>query len=118
MLFYIEVPQEMQMIVPDSAHVNTPGICYVKAWPMLTTDEINVFTDDGCAITKYAVTINSTYTTAILFTLDSSCQRVSCWTPFNPEEVKLISMSKCLAITSAFEYTYQLIYMYYTTSIV
>ena len=39
----------MQMIVPDSAHVNTLGICYVKAWPMLTTDEINVFTD-GCAI--------------------------------------------------------------------
>ena len=89
----------MQMIVPDSAHVNTLGICYVKAWPMLTTDEINVFTD-GCAITKLAVTINSTYTTAILFTLDnvdSSCQHVSCLTPFN-EEVKHISMSKCLAI--------------------
>ena len=97
MLFYIEVPQEMQMIVPDSAHMNTPGICYVKAWPMLTTDEINVFTDDGCAITKFIVTINSTYTTAILFTLDnvnSSCQRISCLTQFN-EEVKHISMSKC-----------------------
>ena len=88
----------MQLISPDIVDENThsPGACYVKAWPMLTVDDMHVFTDDGCVITKYPVSIDSTYTTAILFTLDnvnSSCQQISCLTRFN-EKVKHFRISK------------------------
>ena len=82
----------MQLIFPDIVDENTrsPGVCYVKAWPMLTVDDdIHVYTDDGCAIKKHPVTNNSTYITAILFTLNdvsSSCQKISCLTPFKKKE--------------------------------
>ena len=87
------------MIFLDNVDENThsPGVCYVRAWPMLTTDDIHVTTDDGCTITKYPITIDNTYTTAILFTLDninSSCQQISCLTKFN-EKVKHLSISMC-----------------------
>lgn len=89
----------MQLILQDSAEENTqqPGVCYVKAWPTLTTDDINILTDEGCAITKYVTRNESTYTTAILFTLNninSSCQKISCFTPLNIK-VKHIRISKC-----------------------
>ena len=94
-----KVPPEIKMIFPDSVHTNTQqfGACYVRAWPMLTADDINVFTDDcGCAITKYPISNESTYTTAILFTLEninSSCQHISCFTKFK-EETKYITIGK------------------------
>ena len=64
---------------------------------MLTADDINMFTDDGCAVTKYPISNESTYTTAILFTLEninSSCQHISCFTRFR-EETKHINIGKC-----------------------
>ena len=96
--FYFKVKPEMQMIFPDNVNTHTQqhGICYVKTFPMFTTDNITVYTDDGCAITKYPVSINSTYTTAIFFTLDdidSSCQYVTCLTQFK-REVKNINICK------------------------
>ena len=88
----------MQLIFPDIVDENTPspGACYVKAWLMLTVDDIHVYTDDGCAITKYPVTNNSTYTTAILFTMDkisSSCQKIACLTSFK-KKAKHFTISK------------------------
>ena len=90
----------MQLIFPNNVDENTlsPGACYVKAWRLLTTDEIDVFTNNGCAITRYPATvaIDSTYTTAIFFTLDkinSSCHTISCLTPFRME-VKNFTISK------------------------
>ena len=90
----------MQLIFSTIVDENThsPGVCYVRKWPMLTTDDINVYTDDGCAITKYPVRTDGTYTTAILFTLDkinSSCQQISCLTPFK-KEVKHFIISKLI----------------------
>ena len=87
----------MRLIFPDSVEENTQqhGVCYVDAWPVFTTDEINVLTDDGCAITKYPISINSTYTMAIFYTLDNvsnSCQRITCWTQFEAQ-VKYIHIS-------------------------
>ena len=86
----------MELPVLDKANDNTQqyGICCVKAFPMFTTDEIHVSTDERCAITKYSV---SSYTTAMFFTLDtikSYCQHISCLTQIH-EEVKYISISKC-----------------------
>ena len=78
-------------------HTQQSGACYIRAWLMLTTDDIDVYTDDGCAITKYPVSDERTYITAILFTLDnitSSCQRISCFTQFK-EEMKYINIDKC-----------------------
>ena len=88
----------MQLIFPVSAEENTnqPGVCYVKAWPMVAPDSINVVTDYNCAITKYPFSNNSTYTTAILFTLEninSSCQVITCSTEFK-SEVKYINISE------------------------
>ena len=71
----------MEFIVPDKADNNSRqcGICYAKAFPLFPTDEIHVSTDERCAITKHPVTNNSSYITAIFFTLDninSYCQRI------------------------------------------
>ena len=97
-----KVAPEMDLIVPDKVGYNTQqrGICYVKAFPMFIPDEIHVSTDEHCAITKYPVISNSSYTTAIFFTLDninSYCQRISCLTQIH-EEVKHISISKCCGV--------------------
>ena len=78
-------------------HTQQSGACYIRAWPMLTTDDIDVYTDDGCAITKHPVSDESTNITAILFTLDNitgSCQRISCFTQFK-EQMKYINIGKC-----------------------
>ena len=92
----------MQLIFPDNVAENThsPGVCYVKSWPMLGADDIIVFADDGCAITKYFLSIDSTYTTAIVFTLDnvnSNCQNISCLIQSSESdlEVKHFRISKC-----------------------
>ena len=89
----------MQLIFPDIVDENThsPGVCYVKSWPMLGAKDIHVFADDGCAITKYFLSIDSTYTTAIVFTLDninSHCQNISCLIQSDLEE-KHFSIGKC-----------------------
>ena len=89
----------MQLIFPDNVDENTQqyGICFVRIFPMFTVDDVHVSTDDGCAITKHPVTINSTYTTAIFFTMDninSHCRHISCLTQLK-KEVKYISISKC-----------------------
>ena len=88
----------MKIIFPDMVHNHAQvlGVCYAKAWPQLTTNDMDVLTDDSCAITKDPVTNIDTYTTALYFTLDnvnSSCQRISCLTKFK-EEVKHINISK------------------------
>ena len=88
--------------MPDKEDDNTQqhGICYVKAFPLFTLDETHVSTDEHCAITKHPVTSNSSYTTAIFFTLDninSYCQHISCLTQIH-EEVKHISISKCCGV--------------------
>ena len=89
--FYFTVPPEMQLIFPDIVDENTysPGVCYVIAWPM---PDIIISTDNGCTITSYSVTINSTYTTAMLFTLDKinrSCQTICCMTQFKMKNITI-----------------------------
>ena len=96
---FFTVPPKIELIFPDSVPINTQqfGACYIRAWPMLTTNDIDVSTDDGCIITKYPVSDETAYTTAILFTLDnitSSCQHITCYTQFR-EEIKYINIGKC-----------------------
>lgn len=98
-IILFKVTLEIQLIFPDNVVENTQqhGICYVKAFPLFTTDEISVSTDDGCTITNHPVTINSTYTSAVFFTLDKIngyCQHISCLTQIR-EEMKYFTISKC-----------------------
>ena len=96
---FFTVPPKIGLIFPNSMPINTQqfGACYVRAWPMFTTNDIDVLTDDDCTITKYPVSDETTYTKAILFTLDnntSSCQHITCYTQFR-KEMKYITIGKC-----------------------
>ena len=67
----------MELIMPEKGDDNTQQYesCYVKAFPLFTTYEIHVSSDECCAITKHTVTINSSYSTVIFFTLDNIISR-------------------------------------------
>ena len=93
--FKVSLP-ELKILFPDLVHNHAQehGVCYAKAWPQLTTKDMDVLTDDSCAITKGPVTDIDTYTTGLHFTLDninSSCQRISCVTKLT-RQVKYINI--------------------------
>lgn len=99
MITYVPtVTPEVEITFPSLVHNNAQeyGVCYVKAWPLLTA---NVFTnDDRCAIVKRPLTTtdHDIYTTAISFTLDNinrSCLYIICWTQLKTER-KNITISK------------------------
>ena len=47
------------------------SLCTVKAWPpLLTTNDMDVFTNGSCAITKDPLSYIDIYTTAMFFTLE------------------------------------------------
>ena len=93
------------MVFPNPVDTNVPetGVCLVKAWPPLnTSDEMDVFTDSNCAITKGSIKNIDMYTTAIFFTLDninSLCLQVDCWTQLDIKTAR-ITTSKCWPICS------------------
>ena len=103
MLITFEVtPPEVELILPDYASVGNNvqerprGLCFAKTWPLLTANDMDVFSDNGCTITKFPFSIIDIYTTAIFFTLDninSSCL-IACHMQLNPQE-KNITISKC-----------------------
>ena len=95
--FICAVKQEMHLILPDTiaTYAELPGACYVKSWPKLTTDEMDVFTNGGCAATNYIVSNIGRYTIVIIFmvrNVTSSCT-ISCWTN-SSKEVKNFSLGK------------------------
>ena len=90
----------MKIILPNPVDNNVQeiGACLVKAWPPLISDsEMDVWTDNNCAITKGPIKNIDMYTTAIFFTLDdinSFCLQVTCWTQFDLTRTH-INISKC-----------------------
>ena len=92
---------EMKITFPDSVRINTQqsGACTVRASPMVLPENLHLFTNDGCEITKSIVSNNSTDTTAIHFwmNVNSSCQHISCFTTFE-KEMKYISSKCCMAL--------------------
>ena len=93
-VLYIVSP-EVKMIFPNPVDTNVPetGVCLVKAWPpLITTDEMDVFTDSNCAITKGSIKNIDMYTTAMFFTLDdinSFCLQVNCWTQLDVKTARI-----------------------------
>ena len=83
---------------PVDTDAQETGVCLVKAWPpLITSDEMDVYTDSNCAITKGSIKNVDMYTTALFFTLDhinSKCRQVNCWTQFDTKTVP-ITISKC-----------------------
>ena len=93
---------EVELILPDHAGVGNNvqerprGLCFAKTWPLLTANDMDVLSDDGCTITKFPFSIIDIYTTAIFFTLDninSSCL-ITCFMQLKTKE-KNITISKC-----------------------
>ena len=90
---------EIEIIFPNPVDRNDQetGVCFVKTWPPLTTnDEMDVLTDDNCPITKGPIKNIDMYTTAIFFTLDdinSFCLQLKCWTQFDMKKTN-ITISK------------------------
>ena len=96
-LSFIVLP-EVKIILPNPVYDNAqqPGVCYAEAWPLPETNDINVFTDGICAITKGPLSKIDNYTAAIFFTLhniNSSCQDVICSTQ-SDTKTKPVRMSK------------------------
>ena len=93
------------MVFPNPVDTNVPetGVCIVKAWPpLITSDEMDVFTDGDCAITKGSIKNIDMYITAIFFTLDdinSFCLQVNCWTQLDVKTARIIT-SKCWPMCS------------------
>ena len=99
--YYFEVPPEVTIIFPSLVQygIQQSGVCTVKAWPpLLTTNDMDVFTNGSCVITKDPLSHIDIYTTAMFFTLEmninSPCFSVSCVTQLAPPETKNINISK------------------------